>query len=336
VFNGELYATGSLNMSPVVKWTGSSWAPAGSFNSSHTGIFADGIELYVGSDFGVVSKKVGAGSFSAMPTLDNTNDNISAINKYDGAIIIAGNLNDYNGTALNNVAKWDGSAWQPLGAGLSGNVRCMAVYNSELYVGGSFSSAGGQSAKYIAKWNGTSWSDVSGSVTLAGGNGIRDMIVHNNMLIVVGDFAEIGGIATNNVAMWDGSSWNSLNLITPSSFANCVEVFDNRLYVGTFDFTEAHLYSRDLLTVGIDDIRAEQFELDVYPNPSNGTFNIELGEGAAVTTVEVINALGSTVLKSTRSFENLINIDLQNQPKGVYMIKVTSGKKIGVRKVLLK
>jgi len=292
--------------------------------------------LYVGSDFGVVSKKVGTGPFTAMPVLDDTNDNINAINKYNGDIIIAGNLNDYNGTALNNVAKWDGSAWQPLGGGLSSNVRCMAVYNSELYVGGSFYTAGGQPAKYIAKWNGTNWSDVSGSVTLAGGNGIRDMIVHNNMLIVVGDFAEIGGVATNNVAMWDGSSWNSLDLITPSSFANCVEVFNNRLYVGTFDFTEAPLYSRDLLTVGIDAIEAAYFELDVYPNPSNGTFNIELGEGAAVTTVEVINTLGSTVLTSTRNFENLINIDIQNQPKGVYIIKVTSGNKIGLRKVILK
>jgi len=336
VFNGEIYATGSLDMSAVVKWTGSSWTSAGFFNSSHTGIFANGNDLYVGSDFGVVSKKTGTGSFSAMPTLDNTNDNISAINKYNGDIIIAGNLNSFNSVALNNIAKWDGVAWQPLGTGVSSAIRCMAVYNSELYVGGSFSTAGGQPAKYIAKWNGTSWSNVSGSVTTAGGNGIRDMVVHNNMLFVVGDFTEIGGVPTRNVAMWDGISWNILDLATPSSFANCVEVFNNRLYVGTFDFTEAHLYSRDLSTVAINDIETEHFELDIYPNPSSGTFNIELGEEETVSTVEVLNALGRTVFTSTSNFKNIIQIDIQNQPKGIYIIKVIVGNKIGVKKVILK
>lgn len=338
VFNGELYATGSLNIGStagVYKWTGTTWNSASSYTTSHTGIYADGNDLYVGGDFGTIGKKTGTGPFTPMPALDNSNDKVKAINKYNGEIIIAGTINDYNSVALNNIARWDGTAWQPTGTGLDGEVKCLAVFNGELYVGGSFANAGGSPAKYIAKWNGTNWSNVGGSMTGVGYNGIRDMIVYNNMLFVVGDFTEMGGTPTKNVAMWNGVSWVSLDLTTTSNFANCVEVLNNRLYVGTFDFTSSSLYSIDLNVVGIEEgIETTHSELYVYPNPSNGIFNINLiNNSDNVATIEVFNALGDIVLSNSIN-SNRIKVDIQNQQKGIYLIKVNVGNKIFYEKVV--
>jgi hypothetical protein len=335
IFDGDLYATGSLYLGAVVKWSGSTWVEDGNFNSSHTGIFADGNDLYVGSDFGVVSKKTGTGIYNTMSIMDNTSDDINAITKYNGDIYIAGKLNNYNAVDLNNIGRWDGSAWQPLGSGLSNEVKSMVVYKSELYVAGTFTTAGGQSAKSIAKWNGTSWSNVGGSMTGTGWNGIRDMIVYNNTLIVVGDFTEMGGVTTSNVAMWNGTSWKSLDLTTPSSFANCIGVFNNRLYVGTFDFTETHLYSRDASTVGIKNLETVSTIVDIYPNPSHGVFNIELGITKDATTVEVINSLGRIVLSNESIAKDFMTLDMQTYAKGIYFIKVTSENKTDTKKVIL-
>ena len=220
-FNNELYCTGSLSngfSTGLSVWSGSTWNSGASFNTSHSGIFADEFEstLYVGGDFGVLSKKVsGLGSFTEVATVDGFNKSIQAIDKYNGDIIIGGNF-DVSSTdvTLNNVARLDGTTLAPMGDGVNGDIFAIAVYNSELYVGGKFSEAGGQSAKYIAKWDGSSWSNVGGSVTVTGGNGIRDMIVHNNKLYVAGDFSEIGGVSAKYVAAWDGTNWedHSLNM----------------------------------------------------------------------------------------------------------------------------
>lgn len=74
--------------------------------------------------------------------------------------------------------------------------------------------------------------------------------------------------------------------------------------------------SIDLLSV--NDVNAIDFS--VYPNPSTGLVNINL-HGTAKASVEVYNALGSLVTK-TSSFEGKTVLDLRNQANGVYLIKI--------------
>ena len=63
--------------------------------------------------------------------------------------------------SVNNIARWDGSNWYPVGTGITGHdadVECMIIYKGDLYVGGFIDSAGGKEAmKNIAKWNGKEW-----------------------------------------------------------------------------------------------------------------------------------------------------------------------------------
>ena len=198
VFNGALFNAGGMDANQVSSWNGSTWESEASINESCTGIYADGNDLYVGSDFGKVFKRTGSGSFNPLPAF-NDNDDINAFAKFNGQIIVAGKFGSVGGTAFNNIAAWNGSSWLPLGTGLNGVVYSLAVYKNELYAAGNFSTAGGQSANYIAKWNGTTWSAVGGSVTEPGFNGIRDIAVVSNTLFIAGDFTKVGNLTTKSV-----------------------------------------------------------------------------------------------------------------------------------------
>ncbi|MBK6679912.1 MAG: hypothetical protein IPG53_07720 [Ignavibacteriales bacterium] len=59
---------------------------------------------------------------------------------------------------VNGIAKWNGTSWSTVGAGVNGSVYTLKMDGSNLYAGGQFTSAGGVNASNIAKWNGTSWS----------------------------------------------------------------------------------------------------------------------------------------------------------------------------------
>ena len=82
---------------------------------------------------------------------------------------------------------------------------------------------------------------------------------------------------------------------------------------------------------GIEEFRSN---VSVYPNPNNGEFNIDLTEIEGKTNIEVINTVGSIVLSKTVNSEQVVRLDIQNQPNGFYFIKITSGNKVKVEKVI--
>ena len=58
---------------------------------------------------------------------------------YDGYLIVGGNLNQDNlGNPTPGVARWDGTAWQPLGGGINGDVYALCVWGGDLFAGGNF------------------------------------------------------------------------------------------------------------------------------------------------------------------------------------------------------
>ena len=66
---------------------------------------------------------------------------------------------------LNNVARWDGSAWSALGSGVNAQVRALTMLpNGDLVAGGLFTTAGGVSANYIARWDGATWATLGSGV----------------------------------------------------------------------------------------------------------------------------------------------------------------------------
>ena len=91
--------------------------------------------------------------------------------------------------------------------------------------------------------------------------------------------------------------------------------------------------------VGIqEDSLAENDLLSIYPNPSRGSFSLETGSAIKEDlTIEIMNISAQLIYR--KQYNNVAkivcNIDLSEQPKGIYFVKVKSEKNISVKKLIL-
>ncbi|MCB9879398.1 MAG: hypothetical protein H6835_17525 [Planctomycetes bacterium] len=193
-YNGELYAGGE-------------WFVA-------KGGVIRGLARFDGVDW----QPVGTGVDLVNYTFPPSDVRVAAMTVYNGELVFAGTFDRVGGQAISYIARWNGAAFAPLGAGLSlsfdeADVRALAVFNNELYAAGQFDLAGGQPAAGIARWNGSAWSPVGSGLRMAGGAAVgypRALHVHGNELIAGGVFGLAGGLTANNIARWNGTSWLAL------------------------------------------------------------------------------------------------------------------------------
>jgi hypothetical protein len=153
-------------------------------------------------------------------------------------LVIGGEFITAGGVTVRGVARWDGSAWQPLGVGLGDlsnqeadpiDVEALAVWDpdgpgpqpAQLFAGGYFRGSGGVPVNGIARWDGAQWQPLTTGVdTELGGTdfvlpGVESLAVwdpdgagpRQPVLVVGGDFVNAGGIPVRGIATWNGSSW---------------------------------------------------------------------------------------------------------------------------------
>ena len=75
--------------------------------------------------------------------------------------------------------------------------------------------------------------------------------------------------------------------------------------------------------------------ISIYPNPSNGTFMINAPELDNEMNVKIFNIAGALVYENTAA-NDLLNIDISNKAKGLYLIKITSGENVYNSKIIIK
>jgi hypothetical protein len=165
----SVYAGGFFTMSGgvpanyVAKWNGSSWTNLGSGMNSHVyalavsgndlyaggwfttagGSAANYIAMWNGSSWGGLGSGMGGGLVSPF---------VYAL-AVSGSDLYAGGLfTSAGGIAASKIAKWNGSSWNALGAGITapqdapfygGIVFALGVSSGDLYVGGLFTNASG-------------------------------------------------------------------------------------------------------------------------------------------------------------------------------------------------
>lgn len=85
---------------------------------------------------------------------------------------------------------------------------------------------------------------------------------------------------------------------------------------------------------GIDDYADKTMESIIYPNPTTGSFSINHSE--KIESVTIQNVLAQTVYELFPLLNNsTISIDLSDQPKGLYIVKIKEAGKITARKVIV-
>ena len=130
----------------------------------------------------------------------------------NGDLYAGGTFTSIANVAANNVAKWDGTNWSPLGGGVTGSVFGMAALpTGGVLLTGNLSAAGGSPTLDMARWDGAAWSSL-GSVGLAAGGflDVRDAVPMAN-----GDVCAAVQVYTTTstfggVMRFDGTSWTPL------------------------------------------------------------------------------------------------------------------------------
>ncbi len=84
--------------------------------------------------------------------------------------------------------------------------------------------------------------------------------------------------------------------------------------------------------VGIQTTNSKQLAINVYPNPSNGNFTVELANGLAKV-INVTDITGRVILTTTSSLD-AVNVNISTLSNGIYYIKVASDNKAEVIKVV--
>ncbi len=101
--------------------------------------------------------------------LPGLNGDVYAAAVYDDgtgpALYVGGQFTFAGEVAANNIARWDGTTWSPLGNGMNDWVIALTEYNGELIAGGGFTTAGGTPANRIARWDGTVWTALGSGMS---------------------------------------------------------------------------------------------------------------------------------------------------------------------------
>jgi hypothetical protein len=125
---------------------------------------------------------------------------VLALTVYAGELIAGGyDFRSAGGMPCNYIARWNGSAWHPLGSGMDDPVWSLTVYPAaagELIAGGDFTTAGDVACSHIARWNGNTWQSLG-----PGMNGpVYGLAAYNDELIAGGYFWTAGGVGANYIA----------------------------------------------------------------------------------------------------------------------------------------
>ena len=230
---GDVVAGGSFTMaggapaSRIARWNGLAWSSLGSGTDQAVEALATlpNGDLVAGGSFstaggGAASRlaRWNGASWSALATGGNNgmNNEVRVLSSLpNGDLLAGGAFTAAGGVPANRVARWNGTTWSALGAGISGPpvgpaavVQCVTTLaNGDIVVGGFFDTAGGAPAANIARWDGTNWSAL-GTGTDAAVLGLATL--PNGDLVAGGSFTTAGGVPAARIARWNGTSWSAL------------------------------------------------------------------------------------------------------------------------------
>ncbi len=233
IAGGDMTTIGGTNLNRIARWDGSSWSSLGTgLNGVGTvysltvtpggdliaagrfdgigGVPAPNIARWDGSTWSSLGAGIGTGA--------GNQGYVYAVSIHPvTGHITAGGQSFYHagGQPANNIARWDGNAWYPLGDGIGRPpgyystvyAMCRLPQQDRLIVGGTMNLAGGVGVDGMASWDGAAWSPVVSGTNAA----VLDLaLLPDGGVVAGGHFAVIEGTPAMGIARWDGDSWSPL------------------------------------------------------------------------------------------------------------------------------
>jgi hypothetical protein len=136
------------------------------------------------------------------------NSNVNAIVVIGDDVYAGGRFSLAGGVAASRIARWNGSSWSPLGAGIlgSGNfsVSGLAEIGGNIYASGNFTNAGGVMVNRVAQWDGADWSALGSGLTRSFSSvTVNALGTRGNDLFAGGSIEYAGGKPSFLFARWN-------------------------------------------------------------------------------------------------------------------------------------
>jgi hypothetical protein len=149
-------------------------------------------------------------------------------------VYVGGDITQVGGSPVNHLAKWNGTGWSGVSAGVNGTVYALAISGTDVYVGGAFTSP----ANHIARFDTTNgfWLSTGGGVD----GSVYALAASGTDVYVGGYFSTAGTNPASNIAKWNGSTWSALGSGTNSGVL-AIAASGTDVYAGG-DFTQAGVY----------------------------------------------------------------------------------------------
>ncbi len=126
-----------------------------------------------------------------------------------------------------------------------------------------------------------------------------------------------------DISEWDGSS-------------NVRIMFETYCHYGNNLYIDNILISNN---VGINNRLTENENIAIIPNPSNGIFDIVIGETKGSVTLNIINTKGQTLMSEQYVLKGNVlteQIDISDQPDGIYFVEIISNNSKTVKKIIIR
>ena len=158
------------------------------------------------------------------------------------------------------------------------------------------------------------------------GGGVKDIKLKIFILLLIG-LAQFKNASANcfHYALFYPTMNNVATICDNSTVDLYADVCAN--YAQAAD-NEVETHDYDFLIKSDDDSSIKNFI--VYPNPSDGIFNIDLGnENIGTKSIKMYNSMGQQVeMTSSKINAQIITLDFSNVPKGLFTVEILEGVKV--------
>lgn len=175
----------------------------------------------------------------------------------DNYLYAAGMFSSVDHNLMKGIARWNGSQWDSLKAGIDGldllnadpqNTWAISKYNSKIYVGGVFASLGNIPAKSLGTWDGSAWDSLSVPPFKSNLTGaVYALEPIGSELYMGGVFDSVASMPCKGIAKWNNVFWTCLPfpLMSTSISINAICEYNGEIYAaGNF---ESPLYPNDTI-----------------------------------------------------------------------------------------
>jgi len=240
--NGDLVAVGSfaqaggVPVAGVAFWDGVQWSDRafpGTQGAESVSVLGTG-EVVIGARNGTLYLGVGA---NWSPIAAAATGVRSVLRLANGRLLAVGEFAAIDGTIAQNIALFDGVAWQRMADGFNSPATAMIEdADGDLVVGGYFGLTPDGPSTSLVQWDGVSWSSLGG---IEGAPSAMLVDQQGDLVVGGGGFVFAGASGNPLVARWDGAAWSAVGAGLDGNVQTLLQLPNGDLLAGGWLLTSA-------------------------------------------------------------------------------------------------